>query len=575
MRSSRYLILVVALVSLLGLSACSAALPNALTVVDNLILNRAPVAAAASAPAIQPAAVRPSAKALVSDDLQSRLMEIYETVNPAVVNIRVTAMPQSRAGMPQVPDMPSLPDMPYAQGEGSGFVWDNQGYIVTNNHVVDSATKVSVTFADGVSVPATVVGTDPESDLAVIKVDSKAVKLQPIAMGDSSQVKVGQFVLAIGNPFGLAGSMSFGIVSALGRSLPANGETAVLTQGPSYTIPDIIQTDAPVNPGNSGGVLLDLDGNLVGVPSAIESPVQGSTGVGFAIPAAIVKQVVPELIRNGKFVHPWMGISGGTLSPEVAQAMGLPETQRGALVVDVTQNSPADKAGLRGSTQDATINGQDVKVGGDVIVAIDGQPVKRFEDLVTYLARNTQAGQTVKLTVLRAGKETLVSLTLAARPGTKVTTATRKATPAVPQSEPRGKQPPPATPRSEQGARPNARVGGAWLGIAGIDLPSAAAEAMGLNADQTGALIQEVVPGSPADKAGLRAGTEDLSVENRNIKVGGDIIIEANGETVESMQDVVAIVQTLKSGDKLNLTVLRDGKAVKVTAELAARSAGQ
>jgi S1-C subfamily serine protease len=537
--------------------------------VDNLILNRAPAASAASVSAVQPAAVRPSAKALVADDLQSRLMEIYETVNPAVVNIRVVAMPQSRA------NMPNLPDMPYAQGEGSGFVWDNQGYIVTNNHVVDGATKVSVTFADGVVVPATVVGTDPESDLAVIKVDPTAVKLQPIAVGDSNQVKVGQFVLAIGNPFGLAGSMSFGIVSALGRSLPASGESATLTTGPSYTIPDIIQTDAPVNPGNSGGVLLDLDGNLVGVPSAIESPVRGSTGVGFAIPSAIVKQVVPELIRNGKFVHPWIGISGGTLSPEVAQAMDLPTTQRGALVAAVTQDSPADKAGVRGSTQDATIDGQDVKVGGDVIVAIDGQPITRFEDLVTYLARNTKAGQAVELTVLRGGKEMSISLTLAARPSTKVTTRTQEAIPAVPQTEPRGNQQPPAAPRSEQGVRPNARAGGAWLGIAGIDLPSAAAEAMGLDADQTGALIQEVVPDSPADKAGLRAGSENLALADGNIKVGGDVIIEANGEAVESMRDVVMIVQTMKPGDKLNLTVLRDGKTVNVTVELAARSAGQ
>ena len=437
MKNLRYVTLVVLLVSVLGLSACSAAIPSAFSLVDNFVVNRrpaAPVAAAvvAAAPAPQLPAERPSAKALVANDIQERLEEIYSSVNPAVVNIRVAVKPSASMGnLPQIPGMPNFfsapdgedeegdqPNAPMAMGEGSGFVWDTQGHLVTNNHVVDSAEKVLVTFADGTTVPATVVGVDPESDLAVIKVDSKAVKLQPITVGDSNNAKVGQFVVAIGNPFGLAGSMSFGIVSALGRSLPANGENS-LRQGPGYTIPDIIQTDAPVNPGNSGGVLLDLDGNLVGVPTAIESPVRGSTGVGFAVPAAIVKKVVPELIKNGKFVHPWIGISGGTLAPVVAKEMGLPETQRGALVAAVTAGGPAEKAGLVGSTKPATIDGQEIKVGGDVITAIDGQPVKRFEDLVTFLARNGKVGQTVKLTILRDGSEKTLPLTLAARPGAK------------------------------------------------------------------------------------------------------------------------------------------------------------
>ena len=442
MKNLRHLTLVMLLVSVLGLAACSAAIPSVFSLVDNIVVNRrtsapAAVAVAAAAPASAPVAqlpaARSAAKALVADDLQSRLEEIYNSVNPSVVSIRVAVSPSAAMGnMPQIPGMPNFrglpnqdngngntPNAPMAVGEGSGFVWDNQGYIVTNNHVVDSAQKVTVTFADGTSVPATVVGVDPESDLAVIKVDSKAVKLQPISVGDSSSAKVGEFVVAIGNPFGLDGSMSFGIVSALGRSLPANGESALQSQTPSYTIPDIIQTDAPVNPGNSGGVLLDLDGNLVGVPSAIESPVRGSAGVGYAIPSAIVKQVVPELIQNGKFVHPYIGISGGTLSPAVAKEMGLPETQRGALVANVTAGGPAEKAGLLGSTTPATIDGEDIQVGGDVITAIDGQPVKRFEDLVTYLARNGKVGQTVKLTILRDGKEMTVSLTLAARPGAR------------------------------------------------------------------------------------------------------------------------------------------------------------
>ncbi|MCU0503612.1 MAG: trypsin-like peptidase domain-containing protein, partial [Anaerolineae bacterium] len=602
MKNLRYVTLVVLLVSVLGLSACSAAIPSAFSLVDNFVVNRrtaAPVAASvvAAAPPPQLPAARPAAKALIAGDLQERLEEIYSSVNPAVVNIRVAVKPTAATGnLPQIPGMPNffslpdgedeegdLPNAPMAMGEGSGFVWDTQGHLVTNNHVVDSAEKVLVTFADGTTVPATVVGVDPESDLAVIKVDSKAVKLQPITVGDSNNAKVGQFVVAIGNPFGLAGSMSFGIVSALGRSLPANGENALLRQGPGYTIPDIIQTDAPVNPGNSGGVLLDLDGNLVGVPTAIESPVRGSTGVGFAVPAAIVKQVVPELIKNGKFVHPWIGISGGTLAPVVAKEMGLPETQRGALVATVTAGGPAEKAGLVGSTKSATIDGQEIEVGGDVITAIDGQPVKRFEDLVTFLARNGKVGQTVKLTILRDGKEMTVALTLAARPGAKAAQGNTQPQATPQQRGNRGNQgqpqpgQPQATPapRGNQGAAPQGSAPqtaqGAWLGVAGIDMTAELAEATDLDADQTGALIQQVVPNSPAAKAGLKAGTEDFDLNGETVKVGGDVVVSANGKNVETMQDLVKIVQGMKSGDKLNLTVLRDGKETKVTVTLATR----
>ncbi len=605
MKNLRYVTLVVLLVSVLGLSACSAAIPSAFSLVDNFVVNRrtaAPVAAAvvAAAPAPQLPAARPAAKALAAGDLQERLEEIYSSVNPSVVNIRVAVSPSAAMGsLPQIPGMPNFFGMPeqddedsnspMATGEGSGFVWDSKGHIVTNNHVVDSAQKVTVTFADGTTVPATVVGVDPESDLAVIKVDTKAVKLQPINVGDSNNAKVGQFVVAIGNPFSLEGSMSFGIVSALGRSLPVNGENALPSQGPSYTIPDIIQTDAPVNPGNSGGVLLDLDGNLVGVPTAIESPVRGSAGVGFAVPSAIVKQVVPELIKNGKFVHPWIGISGGTLSPVVAKEMGLPETQRGALVAAVTAGGPAEKAGLVGSTKPATIDGQEIKVGGDVITAIDGQPVKRFEDLVTFLARNGKVGQTVKLTILRNGTEMPISLTLAARPGAKANQDSTQPQQGQPQATPRsrGNQgQPQATPqpRGNQGTPPQGSapqgsapqtVQGAWLGVAGVDMTADLAEAMELDEDQTGALIQQVVPNSPAAKAKLQAGTEDFDLNGETVMIGGDVVVSANGKNVETMQDLVKIVQGMKSGDKLNLTVLRDGEETKVTVTLATRPAAQ
>jgi len=567
MRGARYLILVVLLIGVLGLSACSAVLPATFSLAEGLVTNRqAPAAVAAAEPVVQSPAERPTALTMAATDLEGRLQEIYSSTNPSVVNIRVIAQRTSALGG----------QAPVAQGEGSGFVWDSQGHIVTNNHVVDGAQKVTVTFADGASAQATVVGADPESDLAVVKIDPGAVKLQPIGVGDSTGVKVGQLVVAIGNPFGLEGSMTFGIVSALGRSLPASGENAVMGQGPTYTIPDIIQTDAPVNPGNSGGVLLDLNGKLIGVPSAIESPVGASSGVGFAIPSAIVKQVVPELIQNGKFVHPWIGISGGTLSAAVAKEMGLAETQRGALVVDVTANSPAEKAGLKGSDQSATIDGQEVRIGGDVITAIEGQSVNRFEDLVTYLARNAKAGQTVKLAILRDGKPLSISLTLAARPAAQqgaVQPRNNRGNQGQTPAQPTPQAPAPRSNRGNPNTAPQQGQETAWLGVAGVDLTAELASAMKLDDGQTGALIQQVVPDSPAAKAGLQAGTENFSLNGRNIKVGGDVIVGADGKDVTSTQDLVKIVQGMKAGDKLNLSVLRNGSEIKVTVELAVRPA--
>lgn len=549
----RYLVLFVVLIGALSLSACSAALPGVASLAERYVLDQQAVATA-SAEAARPAGPLP-ASAPLAGDLEGRLQEIYNSANPSVVNIRVIVRAGASSGG-QV-----IPGAPVAQGEGSGFVWDRQGHIVTNNHVVAGATKITVTFADGAVVPATVVGTDPDSDLAVIKVNPAAVKLQPVTVGDSTQVKVGQFVVAIGNPFGLEGSMTFGIVSALGRTLPAGGESAMGGSSASYTIPDIIQTDAPVNPGNSGGVLLDLNGNLIGVPSAIESPVPASSGVGFAIPSAIVKRVVPELIQNGRAEHPWIGISGTTLSAEVAQEMGLSQTQRGALVVDVVKNSPADKAGLIGSTRQATIEGVQIQVGGDIITAIEDQPVKRFEDLVTYLARYGKVGQTVRLTILREGKETAVSLTLAARPTAQQGAASTRGG----QNEQGRPQPPAPRENAPQAGS------GAWLGVAGIDLTPELAKAMNLDAQQTGALIQEVVANSPADKAGLRAGTQDYRLGGRNIKIGGDVIIGADGKDVTTMQELAQIVRGKKPGDRLDLIILRDGQEIKVTAKLAAR----
>jgi 2-alkenal reductase len=305
---------------------------------------------------------------------------------------------------------------PVQQGLGSGFVWDNQGHIVTNNHVVDGADQIRVTFADGTTVDAKRVGNDPNSDLAVIQVDVPAGQLHPVTLADSSQVKVGQLAIAIGNPYGLSGTMTSGIISALSRTLPVGLDSANFGAGPTYSIPDIIQTDASINPGNSGGVLVDDQGQLIGVTAAIQSTTGANAGIGFVIPANIVKKVVPALIQNGKVEHSWMGISGVTLTPDLVQEANLPENQQGVLVVEVSSGSPAEKAGLRGGSQGSSANNQSVPMGGDVITAIDGQVVTRFEDLVSYLFNQTEVGQTVKLTVLRGGQQQTLDLTLGAQP---------------------------------------------------------------------------------------------------------------------------------------------------------------
>lgn len=346
-------------------------------------------------------------------DLESAYENIYSQVSPSVVSIDVVES-SSTTLPPNHPTTPNFPPSGIPQmAAGSGFVWDTQGNIVTNNHVVAGATQIDVTFFDGTTAAAKIVGTDPDSDLAVIKVSVPANQLHPIKAGDSTQVKVGQIAIAIGNPFSEQNTMTTGIISALGRSLPAGDRT---TQGPSYSIPDVIQTDAPINPGNSGGVLLDAQGQLIGVTSAIESGSGSSSGIGFAIPSAIVQKVIPALITSGRFQHPYLGISGTTLTPTLAQAMGLKSEQRGALVVDLTANGPAAKAGLRGSTQKTTVNGLQANIGGDVITSFEGQAVKSFDDLVAFLARNGQVGQPVTVTVLRDGNLQDVKITLSARP---------------------------------------------------------------------------------------------------------------------------------------------------------------
>jgi serine protease Do len=330
--------------------------------------------------------------------IETALESIYARTNPSVVNIQVLLAPSAFN--------------PEGAALGSGFVWDTQGNIVTNNHVVDGATRITVTFYDGTVVDASLVGTDADSDLAVIKVNASGIQLQPVSVADSTEVKVGQLAIAIGNPFGLQGTMTVGFISGLGRLLPAN-ENAV---GPTYSIPDIIQTDAAINPGNSGGVLLNDIGEVIGVTQSIATTSGSSAGVGFAIPSAIVKQVVPVLINTGHYDHPYLGISIVTLNPDLAGAMNLPSNQRGSLVATVTTGSPADKAGIKASQTPVTFNGRQFSVGGDVIIAYNSQIVKSSDDLITFLARSGSVGQNISLTLLRGGNQIQVQVTLGTRP---------------------------------------------------------------------------------------------------------------------------------------------------------------
>ncbi len=346
---------------------------------------------------------------------QDALIALYEKVNPSVVSIQVLVDASSltqQLNPLEMPDDQETPEMPYGAGEGSGFIWDKEGHIVTNNHVVENAVKIQVMFSDGSIVDAELVGADADNDLAVVKVDAPAEMLVPISVANSSEVRVGQMAIALGNPFSQANTMTTGIVSALQRSLATgNGLT------PGFSIPNMIQTDTAINPGNSGGALVDIDGSLIGVPTAIESPSMANAGIGFAIPSNTVSRVVPVLIENGSYEDAWLGISAGTLTPDLASAMGLPEDTRGVLISEVVSDSPAEAAGLLGSTQEATINGIQTTVGGDVIIAMDGNEIKDMDSVIAYLSTLT-VGQTVALTILRDGKEQTVDVTLAARPAT-------------------------------------------------------------------------------------------------------------------------------------------------------------
>ena len=363
---------------------------------------------------------------------EESLIDLYARTHSSVVNIRTIARPDESEALenqeplfPEFPEIPGFPDLKRfpgtkpgfpgpRQGSGSGFFYDNSGYIVTNNHIVAEADRIVVAFADDTELDATLVGRDPGTDLAVIKVDEIPTTLVPLTLGNSDALRVGQLVVAIGNPPGVEGSMTTGIISGLGRLLATGTKTF---DGGRFRIQDFIQTDATINPGNSGGPLLNLEGEIVGINTAIESPLNSYGGTGYAIPSITIAEVIPQLIVRGNADHPWLGIEGTTLTADLAKAMNLQNQDGGVLIAHVVPDSPADKAGLRGSETQTTIDGVPVQIGGDVIIGIDDRPVVNFDDLLGYLVHETKVGQQITLFVLRENVETLETpVTLESRP---------------------------------------------------------------------------------------------------------------------------------------------------------------
>lgn len=402
-------IIVIAMLVLAACSGVTGALANSGTQLAQNSQQSTAAPSTSSSPTVAPIVVPSGSNSLSA--YQSTLESLYATVSQQVVSIMVLV--PSTASSFQGFSNGNTSQL--SEALGSGFVWNTNGDIVTNDHVVSGATKIEVTFADGNTYPATIVGQDPYSDLAVIKVNAPSSELHPVTMGDSSQLKVGQVAIAIGNPFGLEETMTLGIISGLNRDI-SNSQVSQSATGATYSIPDVIQTDAPINPGNSGGVLINDQGQVEGVTYSLESNSGSSSGIGFAIPAQIVEKVVPTLISSGSYSHPYLGITGTDMTPDLANAMNLPAETRGAMVVQVVSGGPAANAGLQGSNTTVTINGVQTVVGGDVITAINGQTISTMADLIAYLELNTQAGQSVSLTILRNGQSMNVSVTLGTRP---------------------------------------------------------------------------------------------------------------------------------------------------------------
>lgn len=432
---------------------------------------------------------------------------------------------------------------------GSGFVYDNLGHIITNFHVVDGSknNKAYITFLDGVSYEGEIIGTDPYSDLAVIKLldmdKNISSKLIPLELANSSTVRIGEKVVAVGNPFGLSGSLSEGIVSGLGRLMPAGGQNEPpskefgnkLGQPPSssFSIPDIIQTDAAINPGNSGGPLIDMNGRVIGINTAIFSNTGVYSGIGFALPSNFLIKIVPELIQKGSYEHPYIGINGFDITPEIAKMINLPEAV-GFLVVNVTEGSPASQSGILGGNKTVQINGIPLKIGGDIITHIDDKSVRKVDDILSYLENHKTIGENVNLTILRGSSlvEKEISMNLTSRP-------------------------------THEGDLNNPA-----LGILGLDLNPQIANLLNLT-QPDGFLITSIIENSSASKANLRGGYIVNEINGTLVELGGDIITKIDNHSIKSQGDIRDYLKTKKIGDSIIITILRNGdyRTISLTIE--------
>ena len=353
---------------------------------------------------------------------ESVIGDVHDDVLPSVVSVFVLNRVEISSSIPgftspfpfgqgSPPDGGSQQEFFYRNGQGSGFVWDDAGHIVTNRHVVVDAERITVVFSDGSDAEAEVIGWDEDSDLAVLKIERDAELLKPVSLGDSNEIRVGQIAITIGNPFGQEFSTTTGIVSAIGRT--------IRTSDSHFTLPKVIQTDAPMNPGNSGGPLLDRQGRVIGIDAQIITRSGSNTGIGFAIPINIAKQIVPVLISDGAFTYSWLGIRGTTIGAEAVELMNAPAGTRGAQVIALAEEGPAQQAGLIGSTKTKQTDEGNIRYGGDVITAIDEQAIVSMNDLIIYLMENTKPGDTVTMSVVRDGGDSAqIEVILEARPQT-------------------------------------------------------------------------------------------------------------------------------------------------------------
>lgn len=441
--------------------------------------------------------------------------------------------------------------------QGSGFVYDDLGHIVTNYHVVGNPQETNlyerafhITFLDGTTYLGRVIGVDLYSELAVMTVENiTRENLVPLPLGNSSQLRIGQPVVAVGNPFGLSGSMTEGIVSGLGRILPSSvpqGDLLLRQEDTaSFLIPNIIQTDAVINPGNSGGPLLTTGGEVIGMNTAILSNTGVYAGVGSAIPSDIIKKVVPELISTGTYRHPYIGIAGVDMSPEIADEMGL-NGSRGFLVTEVTSGSPAERSGIRGGGALTEINGRQIELGGDVIVEVDNVTVRKIEDLLSYLQSERSIGETVIVNVIRDGKNQEIRMTLAARPTQQQQEIEQR-----------------------QQERPT-------LGINSINMTEQIAARMNLtqmqqqppsddhDGERGGVLVVDVFADGPAEKAGIRGGFIVADINRTPIEIGGDVIVRIDDTMIPNVDALNKFIDDENIGDTIQVTVVRDSQLISI-----------